>query len=278
MSWCQEKMEHNSQRNPIRKTLQVLNWMVEALPAAAGVREMAQALGVAPSTVHRILGQLEEEQIVQSEPDSGRYRLGVEFFRLAWRATSRFSISSAALPLMRELVAACNETAILGVYDSVRQEMIFTAAVESQHPLRYVLELNKWLPVYAGATGLAIMAFLPEQERREIVTRTRLAPLTERTVTDPARLEREMEQIRRQGYAITRGQRIPGAVGMGAPIWGPDGRVVADLALTIPEHRFEQESEGPLAHLLMHHAQRVTDRLGMRMPTLEKPFAAGQER
>lgn len=263
------------ERNPLQKSVQLLNWMVEALPNGGGVREMASALRLAPSTVHRMLRMLEEEKLVRADRATGQYHLGYEFLRLAWRATARFPITSVALPLMRELVEACNETAILGLYDPVQREMMFAATVQSQHPLRYQVELNRWMPVYAGATGLAIMAFLPEGERREIAASTGLAPLTPNTVTDPAALERQMEQIRRQGYACTMGQRIPGAVGLGAPIWGPEGRVVGDLALTVPEQRFEASWERELARLLIHYAHRISDQLGARPPGTARPDGAG---
>jgi IclR family acetate operon transcriptional repressor len=144
--------------------------------------------------------------------------------------------------------------------------MMFVEIVESAHPLRYELQLNRWLPVHAGATGLAIMAFLPEEERRTIVARSRLDPVTERTIQDPVFLQRELERIRHRGYACTHGQRIPGAVGLAAPVWGPDGRVVGDVALTVPDYRFEPNSERRLGELLIRHAAQLTTALGGQRP------------
>jgi IclR family acetate operon transcriptional repressor len=240
-----------------------------------GVRELAAAFRMAPSIAHRILSVLQQEGLIAAGAAGGPYHLSLEFFRLAWRATSRLPFREAALPVLRSLVATCNETAFLGLYDPRRMEMMFVEVVESSHPLRYELQLNRWLPVYAGATGLAIMAFLPEAERRAIAARTGLAPLTERTIQDPRLLERELERIRGQGYACTHGQRIPGAVGLAAPIWGPDGRVVGDLVLTIPEHRFEPQSEGRLGQLLGRHADRLTTAVGGRRPEAGPSGAGG---
>lgn len=229
-----------------------------------GVRELAKLFRMSPSIAHRILSVLRREALVEAGPVPGRYRLSLEFFRIAWRATSRLPFREAALPILQSLVATCNETAFLGLYDPKRMEMMFVEVVESAHPLRYELQLNRWLPVYAGATGLAIMAFLPEAERRAIATRTGLAPLTERTIQDPDLLEKELARIRDQSYACTHGQRIPGAVGLAAPIWGPDARVFGDLALTIPDHRFDIRSENQLAQLLIRHADQLTTAVGGR--------------
>ncbi|MGH7266493.1 MAG: IclR family transcriptional regulator [Candidatus Rokuibacteriota bacterium] len=256
------RVDPRSRRNPLTKLLRVLNWMIDARGEAWGVRELGQGMGLAPSTVHRILGLLEAHGLVQSDPTTRGYRLGLEFHRMAWRTTARFSVRQVALPLMRELVGRCNETAGLGLYDHVRMEMIVAEVVESTHPLRYVIALNQWMPVYTGASGLAIMAFLPEEERRAIIDRTKLRPLTDRTIVRRAQLEQELRRIRQQGYARSIGQRIPSAVGVAAPIVGPAGRVIGDLWLTIPESRFQPRAEAQLASLVIDYARRVSELLG----------------
>lgn len=254
-------MQGGVRRDPGRRVLHVLRTIAELPDRDWGVRELARTLHLSPSTAHRLLATLQSEGLIDEDDGSRRYRLGLEFFRLARRTSSWFPFAKEALPTMQDLVAGCNETVLLGLYDGNRTEMQFVASVDSSHPLRYVVELYKWLPVYVGASGLAIMAFLPENERRAIVARTRLKPVTELTITDPRELEQEIAKIRRRGYAFTRGQRTPGAVGIAAPIWGPEGRVVGDLVLTIPEQRFNPRSESKLVALIIDHAQRVTDEL-----------------
>jgi len=213
------------------------------------------------STVHRALTSLEKAGMVQREPETRRYRLGLELYRLASYVSARFPLANVAVPILRSFVDECNETTLLGVYDETRLEMMFVAAVESRHPLRYVVELNKWGPLYAGASGLAIMAFLPEADRRAIVARTHLKPVTERTIVDPVALEREMEKVRQRGYALTIGQRTPGAVGIAAPIWGSDARVAGDILVTIPEQRFDSAMEPCLAELVIRCAKTISEYL-----------------
>ncbi len=255
-----------AQRNPLQKAVQVINVMVEDPGADWGVRALARACRWPVSTVHGVLRALEEQGLVRVDPGDGRYRLGLEFFRIAWRATAGSPVRSVALPLMRELVDQCGETAYLGVYDRFRSEMMIAATVESQQPLRYVLEEGKWYPVHAGAGGLAVLAFLPLEEVQKIVTQVGLKAVTERTITDPKRLEMVLDETRRQGYAIARGQRIPGSVGIAAPVWGSEGRVVAALGLTIPEQRFDATMEGRMAALVVHFARQITDLQGGRLP------------
>jgi DNA-binding IclR family transcriptional regulator len=252
----------NTERNPISKALGALGWIVQNSASDIGVRDLAAGLGVSPSSAHRILGALSDAGFVESSESKGRYKVGLEMIRLANMVAGRMPLREAAMKRMRRLVDLCNETALLGAYDHGRKQMIFAATVESTHPLRYAIELNKWVPVHAGASGLAILAFLGEDETQAVIERTRLAALTDQTITEAYRLRAELEEIRRRGYAITRGQRIPGAVGLAAPVFGSGGRVVGDVCLTIPQQRFDESSVQQITKLLLECTEGVTSDIG----------------
>jgi DNA-binding IclR family transcriptional regulator len=162
---------------------------------------------------------------------------------------------------MQALTSACQETSLLGVFDGQRNELMYVATVESRHPLRYFVPLYEWLPVYAGAAGLSILAFLGVEQRDRILSGPRIQ-LTDATIMDRLGLERHLEQIRRRGYAITRGQRIPGAVGVAAPIIGPEGSVLGAVAITIPEQRFVKGLEAQIVKLVVHAAHDIAAKLG----------------
>jgi DNA-binding IclR family transcriptional regulator len=268
------------QRDALGKALQLLCWIIDASDDATdkewGVRELSQRLPLPLATVHRLLTSLTKHGLLQRNQTSGQYRVGMEFYRLALKLRSHFGLRNAALPVIQELVAKCNEAVFLGMYDPFRMEMMFVAVINSSHPLRYVVPINNWIPVYAGASGLAIMAFLPREERETIIKRTRLAPVTARTITDPVVLEEELARIRKQGYALSYAQRTEGAVAIAAPIWGPDGRVMGEINISIPESRFDASMESTLAELVVQHAQRIMNKLGGKAPSelKTKPVSA----
>jgi IclR family transcriptional regulator, acetate operon repressor len=260
----------SGRRDALGKALQILWWFVDTSGGSTdkqwGVRELAQELHLPPATVHRGLTALMRHGVVQRNPESGQYQIGLEFYRLAFKAQSHFGFRNASLPVMRDLVTQCNETALLGIYDSLRMEMMFIASVNSNHALRYVVPMNEWLPVYAGAAGVAIMAFLTRAERQAIIQRTGLAPLTERTITDPVVLEEELTRIRARGYAFSRGERNIGAIGIAAPIWGADGRVIGDLVVSMPEPRFSDAMVPTLGAMVIQHAKRIIEKFGAPAP------------
>jgi IclR family acetate operon transcriptional repressor len=144
---------------------------------------------------------------------------------------------------------------------------MFVTCIDSSHPLRYVVPINVWIPVYAGASGLAIMAFLSKDERQAIMEKTGLVPVTTRTITNPAALERELARVRARGYALSRGQRTEGAVAIAAPIWSPGGPILGELNLSIPDSRFDETMESSSAQLVIAHAKRIMEKLGAQAPS-----------
>jgi DNA-binding IclR family transcriptional regulator len=252
----------NTERNPVAKAFALLQWMAETGTERIGVREAAKALAMTPSSAHRVVTSLVEEGILEHHEESGRYVFGLEMIRLAHRITDNWSVRTVALQPLRDLVAACDEAAFLNLFDRGRGEIIGVECVESNQLLRYVVELNKWKPVHVGAAGWAVMAHLNAEERQAIIERTGLRPLTTQSVTDVAELEGQLEQVRSRGYAITHGQRIPGAVGLAVPLFSPSGRVFGSIGLSMPEQRFSVGKELRLSTLLRHCAADIMRAIG----------------
>ena len=248
------------ERNPLAKALKILQWFVFDAKGSVGVREFSAATGMAPSSAHRLLAGLAREGYLQQD-EEGRYDLGLEMFRLANGATRRVPLSRLATEPMRELVDACNETAFLGIYSRERMQMMVIQRVDSLHPLRYMTELFNWIPVHAGASGLSIMAFLSDEERDGIVERG-LERLTENTIVDKNALDAQLQVIRRQGYAVSAGQRIVGAVGFGAPVFGPSGSVIGNVNITVPAQRYRKSDEPRFAKCLLQCTQAITALMG----------------
>lgn len=257
-------MADKAERNPIAKALKTLEWLVETPASGVGVREMAEGLNISPSSAHRLLSALTAEGFVRQDPTTSHYAIGPELLRWSSLINAKLPIRSVAASHIRDLVDTCNESAVLGIYDHARQQMMFASAFESSHPLRYSLELNRWMPVHTGASGLAIMAFLSDAEINSIIQRTRLAPATPESITDRFRLEAELKRVREQGFAFSKGQRIVGAVGLAAPVFGAGGQVLGDVALTIPEQRFDPSLQDRMVSALRQCAERISVEAGGR--------------
>jgi DNA-binding IclR family transcriptional regulator len=253
-------------RNPIGRAFAILSWMAGREDGPWGVRQVAKGVGMSPSTVHRLLGLLEEEGLVRQEAPGAGYGMGTSLLRLAWAAGGALPIRAAAQPHMQELVAASGETATLGLYDPARGQTYVAAVVESDAPFRYVPTLNEWRDLHTGASGRAVMAFLPDEERRAVVERTRLAPATEFTITTPEALERALAEVRARGYALSREERRLGGAGIAAPVFGPGEEVVGEVGVSVPAQRFDAGDEQRLAGLVRACAAAITEAIGGRAP------------
>ena len=213
------------------------------------------------STVHRIAQMLVDDGILTYEEATERYDWGAELYRIAQAVQGSSDFGHFVLPIMREVMLNTGETVVLARYDYATHTITYTEEVECAQPLRYHVALGVPLPAHAGATGKAIMAFLPDSERRQIIT-SGLDRLTERTVVDERRLQDELAAIRRQRVAITHGERTPDAVGLAGPIFDRRGAVIGSLVVTIPEYRYDASREQSVVAEVRRAADAISRLLG----------------
>jgi len=248
-------------RDPITKVFAALSWIITQGQDDISLKEIAAGVGLPLSTTHRVMSSLCETGFIRQDA-TGRYRLGLELVRIARIAVASAPLPRVGLPHLNELVRQCDETALLFQYDQVRQQLVTVGVVESTKPIRYVFSLRDWLPIHAGASGLAILSFLRDDEREVVLRRFGLPKITDRTITDYDALAREIVKTRERGYAISAGQTVVGAVGISTPIYASGGTVVGGVSLTIPESRFEPRDEGTLSSQLLECAKRISRDLG----------------
>jgi DNA-binding IclR family transcriptional regulator len=108
-----------SERRPVSKALHALHWFVESSRPHIGVRQLAAAMDIAPSSAHRILAALSEAGLVRRDTRSQRYGLTPEFFRLSHLAVAMSPLRQAGLAAMQRLTDTCHESALLCLYDDV---------------------------------------------------------------------------------------------------------------------------------------------------------------
>jgi DNA-binding IclR family transcriptional regulator len=244
------------EREPAARAIDVLIWLADHTADTWGVRQVAREMNTSPSTIHRIFQIFESRDLVTKNED-GRYIPGLELFRICQVFSQRLSPVKIAKPHLEKLAAACGETVLLAAYGARRGQMIVIDIIDAPHPLRWVVRLNQWNAVHSGATGLAILAFLPEEERRALYQKS-LERFTDRTLATAGELEAEVAEIRARGYAYSQGQRSKGAVGFGAPLFDAVGNVFGDVCITIPEGRFDPSQEARLGSLLVTTAADIT--------------------
>lgn len=220
----------------VARTLAVLTVVAER-GGSVGVKDVADALGLPMSTAHRMLDLLRDAGFVDKDTARRRYRAGLQFLRVAHLVAQGTSYARLCQPSLDRITAATGETAIYSDYLPDGHRVAYAAKCDSPNSLRYRIELFEPVPVECGASGLAILAFLGERVREEICAAPRPAPVTGRSMP-AADLAERIAAARRDGYAFSKGQKLPGSVGIAVPVKIGDGQPVGSLTLTVPESRF----------------------------------------
>lgn len=253
--------EEATSSGTVARVALLLRVLAEA-PGESTLGDLAARLRLPVSTTHRLLALLQEQGFVERGADQRTYRPGLEFLRVGGLVSSRAQLTDVAEPFMRAVVETCDETCLLSVYLPHSRSSMIAKVIYGSHPLRYVATLYQPSSLVWGATGLGILAFLPQAVIDDLVPREGPSPATGKAVRLPA-LRRDLATIRERGYACTRGQKIAGAVGLSAPVFNATG-VVAALCITVPDTRFQAPMELRLARLLKQQAERFSAALGWR--------------
>jgi DNA-binding IclR family transcriptional regulator len=118
------------------------------------------------------------------------------------------------------------------------------------------------MPYYASASGKVMLAFMPSQQQKSIVKNTPMERLTPNTTTDPKVLFQELEVIKKQGYALSEGERVEGVSCVAAPIFEPAGRVIGGITISGPVTRFSEQKIKDYAKLIMRATRELSTSMG----------------
>jgi DNA-binding IclR family transcriptional regulator len=238
--------------------------MVESDASSFGVRELARLIDAPPSSVQRTLETGASVSLVSTSA-SGQWELGWELYRIASLAQRKRPFQTAA-ELLDELRERTGETAFLAVYDSQRQERMYVAMSPSRRSVQFVPQLFTWLPLHATASVMAILAYRPDEERMALYEQG--LPLFAGRQQGVTKIEKTMESIRSEGFALSRDQADVGASAIAAPIWTA-GAVQGSVGVGVPNQRFVEVTEGDLADDVMRAAEVISRRIGSPLPVME---------
>ncbi|OBG50039.1 MULTISPECIES: IclR family transcriptional regulator [unclassified Mycobacterium] len=225
--------------------------LLQAHPGGLSQAEIGDRLGMARSTVSRILNALDDEGLVAARGGRGGYRLGPEIARMA--GTVRLGVVMDVHPFMEELSRELGETVDLSILDGDRAT--FVDQVVSPHRLRAISAVGESFPLHCCANGKAMLAGLPPEHLP-----SRLARLTPNTISGPAALRKELERVRTEGVAYDREEQTEGVCAVGALLKGATADTVA-VSVPVPAQRFYGR-EAELAAALLAWVERVDAALG----------------
>lgn len=219
------------------------------------LQALVEQTGLPKPTLHRMLQQLESAGLLQRERDGRHYGTGTRLRRLAEQVLLNDSHHGARHAVLRRLVEevgeSCNITALAG------GEVVYLDRVETAAPLRFYLHPGSRVPAHCSASGKVFLAQLAPEQRRRLLAHAPLEKYTSKTITQPAKLEREIERVQRDGYALDDEEFLPGLVCVAVPVPGDDGVTNLGIAVQAPAVRLTTTKAKQLLPALRRAAQAL---------------------
>jgi IclR family acetate operon transcriptional repressor len=242
----------------VLRAIRLLKTFSDTKPVLS-LADLSAAAQLKKSTAFRLLTALESEGMVARAAGSDAYRLGPDMLALGGMALRSNDLRSASHAELERLAKETGETATLEIL--VEAGVLILDEVVSDHLIATTHWIGTNWPVHATSTGKVLLAYLPDNARRQAL-QFPLTKFTPNTIVQPERLEDELSQIRLQGFAIAAEELEIGFVAIGAPVCNFDGQVRAAISTGGPATRLTPERIDQVIPLVLQSAGCISARLG----------------
>ena len=226
--------------------------------------DIAQQVGLAPSTVHRLLATMEQADFVQHNDGHGKWYIGVKAFSVGNAFLTNRNVVAESRPFLQTLMEESGETSNLAVLKD--REGVIVGQVECREMMRMVVPLGSRTPLHASGVGKALLAGLSDFEVTSILHQTGLNRYTDHTLDTVSKLRDALTEIRIRGYAIDNEEHAVGLRCVAATIFDELSEPIAAISLSGPRSRIPDERLPELGSLVMNTAKEITNRLGGQVP------------
>lgn len=236
--------------------------LIEALAHSdqpRGVTDLANALELTKSNVHRLLATLIAQGYVRQVPPQGHYELTTRIWELGSRVIRRMDLTRIARPAMARLAEQTGETVHLSVLDG--SEVVYLDKIESAHHIRAHTSVGARAPAYTVATGKAMLAQMPDRylDRFE----GQMSRFTDSTRTTLAELRDDIRIVREQGHAlVTEGEWREGIAACACAILNRSGELSGAIGMSGPDSRIKRKQLREFAPYVMEAARTISVALG----------------
>ncbi|PXY36699.1 IclR family transcriptional regulator [Prauserella flavalba] len=243
----------------LRKAMLILDALRESTDDLSA-RELAARLDVPKSTAQRLLQSLEESQMTVQDPASRKYRLGPRTLTLGMAYRERLDLRNTALPHMRTLRDATDET--IGLSVVVGAERMFIEEVQSQSELRAHSELGYPYPLWTGAPGRVLLAHLPSADTDAALRDAGERPWRAIGLADRDAFLERLAEIRRAGHDRAFDETINGVSAIAVPVRDATSRIAAALSVSGPSARMSEPEMDRILPEAQAAAHKISQALG----------------
>lgn len=218
------------------------------------ISQLSQRSGLPLATTHRLVGELEAFGLLERHADR-TYRIGVGLWEIACRTPGILGLREIAMPYLNRVQSAVGHHTQLGILQG--REVLFLERLSSKSAVVNHTLIGGRAALHASSSGLVLLAG-SDRELQEEILRQPLHAYTAATPTDPGLLRKQLDAIRRDGYAAGNGYIHPEARGIAVPVAGVDKTVVAALGVVVPN---DETPVAPAVRVLREAAGQISNAL-----------------
>jgi DNA-binding IclR family transcriptional regulator len=255
----------------VQRAVTVLNALA-ASERPCRFAELSRKTQLPAATLRRLLVELMRAGLVEQEPHTCLYRLGVRLAELSHCAFKTLSLGEVALPIMRRLVSRTGESCYLARLASDPTMVTYVEAVYSEQLLAVTSYAGRSSPAHCTATGKVLLAYAPESVRRRVLE-TPLERRTTATITDPQALAAELTRVAARGYAVTQQEFSEDISAVAAPIRNHLGQIDTAIAICGPASRLRDARLVDAIDAVVASAAEISEQIALR--TRAVPETAG---
>jgi DNA-binding IclR family transcriptional regulator len=231
----------------LERTVEILKTLAAGPSVGMRLQDLAEATGVARPTVHRLLGQMRELRLVDQDPLSERYSLGLDLYLLGQTAARRFDLLELAKPVMEDLAETIGDTIYLTLRH--RTESICIWRTEGSYPIKVLTSaIGQSQPLGLGVGSICLLSYLPDDDTEQILKQNRRL-LEQNSHFDLNTLLSVIERAKQNGYVLSRSVMVDGISALGVPIVDWQGRPIAAISVTAIDERLRGDR---LAFVIEH--------------------------
>lgn len=225
---------------------------------------LADATGMATSTVHRLLTSLSAHGMVVNDSDTGLWTVGLRAFEIGNAFLRNRKVGTISRPFLKKLMEETGETANIGIEDE--GNVVFISQMESHAPMRAFFRPGKRGPIHASGIGKAILSTWSDKEIGQLLSGKKLQSFTDRTRNTLPSLLRDIQEIRRRGWSLDDEEHTVGMRCVAAPIFNEYGETIAGISISGPSVRISDEKASLLGPVVRDSADRLTRAMGGKRP------------
>lgn len=225
-----------------------------------GISEIGRKLNLYPSKIHRLFKPLVRGGLLEQNPVSRKYRLGIKNFELGMLYISQNALRKITRPHMEALGKKLNTNVSLAILRDHNAMVIDNIQQWHLGSLLHLITIN--VPLHSSAVGKVLLAHLPRDQQKELLNSIPLPKLTARTITQPPLLEKELKKINQQGYALDFGETYDILNSIASPIRDKTGTIVAAISLDDKNTRLTKKKSNNFLSQLMYTTGFISKQLG----------------